>query len=408
MLGNNSQLPLLQNMASRWAILPVFTYFLQSSFAQANNSIVSIPYELTYKLPEFNGSIFHSFVNGTQTADPEVNSLFKSATQVPFISFDDEFLALLGSNPDPVLIEERQSNFAGEAGVWIKERNEVWYTTWINDGPTHVEILNLTDNTIRNLTSSEPLRNPNGGFYHKGLMYFTCLQDASRNWQGGVVSVDPATGKVETVLNSYFGLRFDSIDDVAWVTQPGTDKDYMFITILPFADGTNSNDTLPQGLWRWDPQEKLLLPAISRTEFPVANGVRPSRDSKSLWVTDFGGEERSRIWGLPSKVGAPAIYKYELDENMWPINKRIFGITRMQAPDGIRVDDKGRVWTGEGEGVVVRSAAGKVIGIFNAQFFTRDPVNIAIVQFELAGDRLIILGQNKLWSIKVSEVLASS
>ncbi|KAK1472742.1 D-lactonohydrolase [Colletotrichum tamarilloi] len=166
----------------------------------------------------------------------------------------------------------------------------------------------------------------------------------------------------------------------------------MFITVLPFAKGSTTTDRLPQGLWRWDPQKKVLLPAISRTEFPVANGVRPSRDQKTLWVTDFGGDERSRIWGLPAQVGAPAIYKYDLNEDMWPVNKRTFGVSRMQAPDGIRIDDKGRVWTGEGEGVVVRSSQGKVIGVFNGQFFTRDSVNTAIVQFELAGDALVVLG----------------
>ncbi|KAH0439218.1 hypothetical protein CcaCcLH18_03013 [Colletotrichum camelliae] len=312
---------------------------------------------------------------------------------------------LLGPNPEPTLIDQREENFAGEAGVWVSERNEVWYTTWINDGPTRVEILNLTDGTIRNLTTSEPLQNPNGGHYHQGRVYFTSLRDDTRSWPGGVFAVDVETGEVEWILNSYFGLKFDAVDDVAWATQPGTNKSYMYITILPSADSVVSNDTVPQGLWRFDPQAKTLLPAISRTDYPIANGVRVSKDQKKLWVTDFGGEERSRIWGLPAKVGAPAIYSYDFDENMWPVNKRIFGIARMQAPDGIRIDDKGRVWTGEGEGVVVRSAEGKIIGVFNAYYFTRDPVSTAIVQFELAGDTLVILGMDKLWTVKLAEVV---
>lgn len=230
----------------------------------------------------------------------------------------------------------------------------------------------------------------------------------SGNWPSGVVSVNPETGFVEPVLNSYFGLKFDYVDDLAWVMQPGTKNSYMFFTILPFPEGTTRTDRLPQRLWRWDPQKKLLLSAISRTEFPVANGIRLSKDHKSLWVTDFGGEGRSRVWGLPAHRGAPAIYRYDLDDEMWPINKRIFGVSRMQAPDGIRIDDKGRVWTADGEGVVVRSIDGKVIGVFNSQYFTRDPVNTAIVQFELAGNILVILGQNKLWTIKLAETVVTS
>ena len=219
------------------------------------------------------------------------------------------------------------------------------------------------------------------------------------------MSIDPSTGKVEWILNSYFGLKFDNVDDVAWVTNPRTSESYMFITILPYPDGMALTNTLPSGVWRWDPQKKLLLPAISRTEFPVANGVRVSRDQKMLWVTDFGGEERSRVWGLPSKVGAPAVYRYDLDEEMWPVNKRIFAVARMQAPDGIRIDDQGRVWTAEGEGVVVRGPDGRTLGVFNAHYFTRDPVKTAIVQFELAEDVVIILGQDKLWKVKLAEVV---
>ncbi|KAH9236299.1 hypothetical protein K456DRAFT_1832512 [Colletotrichum gloeosporioides 23] len=370
--------------------------------------VVSIPYELTYLLPgTFDGSIFDAFVTGDTTSD-DTNTILAAAKNAPFISYDDEFLALLGPNPEPTLIDQREENFAGEAGVWVSERNEIWYTTWINDGPTRVEILNLTDGTIRNLTTSEPLQNPNGGYYHQGRVYFTSLRDDTRSWPGGIFAVDVETGEVEWILNSYFGLKFDAVDDVAWATQPGTNKSFMYITILPSADSVVSNDTVPQGLWRFDPQAKTLLPAISRADYPVANGVRVSKDQKKLWVTDFGGEERSRIWGLPAKVGAPAIYSYDFEENMWPVNKRIFGVARMQAPDGIRIDDKGRVWTGEGEGVVVRSAEGKIIGVFNAYYFTRDPVSTAIVQFELAGGTLVILGMDKLWTVKLAEVVNSA
>lgn len=368
------------------------------------NNLMHIPTELTYLLPSpFDSELTYSFVNGTRTSDPQVNELLASARDVPFISFDEEFDALLSQNPKITLVDQRRTHFAGEAGVWIPERNEVWYTTWINDGPTHVEILNLADSTIRNLTSTRPIHNPNGGFYHQGLVYFTCLRDDSRGWPGGVVSVDPATGHVEDILNSYFGLKFDSIDDLAWVSNPATNESYLFFTVLPFASAQSaSSSRAPQGLWRFDPQRKSLRPAISRTDYPVANGVRFSRDGKTMYITDFGGDERARVFGLPGRVGVPGVYTYELDDDMMPVNRRIFSVARTQAPDGIRVDDRGRVWTAEGEGVVVR-AGGKAIGLFNAQYFTSDPVNFAIVQFELAGNQLVILAMDKLWVIELAE-----
>lgn len=385
------------------------TVFTLSSAAQnSTNTVLSIPIEYTYLIPApFESNPSFSFINSTVTTDGNFNALLQSAKSVPFVSYDAEFLALLGSNPSASLIEERTTNFAGEAGVWLKERDEVWYTTWINDGPTHVEILDLTTGTTRNLTTSIPLENPNGGCYHQGLVYLTSLRDDNRNISGGVYSVDPATGEAKIILNSYMGLKFDAIDDVAWVTQPQTNQSFMFITVLPSTVGTVT-DGLAQGLWRFDPVSKVLVPVISRTDFPVANGVRPSVDQKSIYITDFGGAPHVPVWGLPAQVGIPGVYKYDLDADMLPVNRRLFSVARMQAPDGVRIDDKGRVWTGEGEGVVVRNHEGKLLGVFNAQFFTPDPVNLAIVQFALAGDTLVVLGMRQLWTVKLSEVIMAA
>jgi len=397
-----------------WIIVSFHTMFLSAlaiiglhwaSPAYVGCNIVRVQPELTYLLPgPFDSELTHSFVNGTVTQDSETNDLLLSARGSPFISFDREFDALLGDNASITLVDQRTTHFAGEAGIWIPERNEVWYTTWINDGPTHIEILDLAGYTIRNLTSSRPIQNPNGGFYHDRLMYFTCLRDDSIGWPGGIVSVDPWTGHVEDVLNSYFGLKFDSIDDLAWVSDPSTNDSYLFFTDLPFAPGQNASDSrAPQGLWRFDPQRKSLQPAISRTDYPVANGVRFSKDHKTMYITDFGGDERARAFGLPARIGIPGVYTYDLDDSMMPVNRKVFSVARMQAPDGIRVDDKGRVWTAEGEGVVVRDSGGRAIGIFNSQYFTSDPVNFAIVQFALAGDKLVILGMDKLWVVGLAE-----
>ncbi|KAF7887271.1 hypothetical protein EAF00_009565 [Botryotinia globosa] len=371
-------------------------------------TVFSVPIEYAYLLPApFESNQTFSFLNSTTTSDEKVNTLLQSAKTAPFVSYDDEFLNLLGLNPSASLVEERALNLAGEAGVWLKERNEVWYTTWINDGPTHVEILDLANRTTRNLTTSIPIENPNGGCYHQGLIYFTSLRDDTRNFSGGVYSVNHSTGEAEVIINSYMRLKLNAIDDVAWITQPETNHSFMYITVLPSTAGTVTNG-LAQGLWRFDPIPKILAPVISRTDFPVANGVRPSVDQKFIYITDFGGTPHVLVWGLPAQVQIPGVYKYDLDADMLPVNRRIFNVARMQAPDGIRVDEKGRVWTGEGEGFMVRSLEGKLLGVFNAQFFTPDPINLAIVQFALAGDILVILGMRQLWTVKLSEVVMAA
>ena len=62
----------------------------------------------------------------------------------------------------------------------------------------------------------------------------------------------------------------------------------MFFTDLNFAYlGYNNLPPLqvPDGVWRWDPQNELLLPVITRNEINP-NGVRVSPDMRTLYVTD--------------------------------------------------------------------------------------------------------------------------
>jgi gluconolactonase len=70
----------------------------------------------------------------------------------------------------------------------------------------------------------------------------------------------------------------------------------------------------------------------------------------AVYVTDNG--EVSAVGGGASNFSAPAIYSYDLDEEMLLCNRTLFGQAREGIADGIHVDDAGRVWTAEGEGIV--------------------------------------------------------
>lgn len=76
-----------------------------------------MPYEHNYLLPTFTENANLTFVNETKTADASINALLASAAEAPFISYDDEFLSILGYNPTFELIEERDLEFAFEAAV---------------------------------------------------------------------------------------------------------------------------------------------------------------------------------------------------------------------------------------------------------------------------------------------------
>ena len=224
------------------------------------------------------------------------------------------------------------------------------------------------------------------------------------------------TLEVETVVNSYFGLRFNGVDDIAWARQ-GNDR-YMYFTDLDFAYlGYNNLPSLqlPANVYRWDPQTSVLLPVIGRNEINP-NGVRVSPDMRTLYVTDststFGGAGPYSPASGPSDTFwlGPYIYAFDLDTNKFPVNRRVFGMARQGIADGIHVDDYGRVWTGEYEGVVVRNAAGKTIGVFNSQFFQADKTvsGLEIANFALAGDTLVFLSTTRLWTVKLAQTVVGA
>lgn len=148
---------------------------------------------------------------------------------------------------------------------------------------------------------------------------------------------------------------------------------------------------LVNAVLRWDPQEKNLLPMISRKDTALPNGIRVSPDQKPLYVTEFAGPRWTSILGVSAKIGSPAIYKYDFDAAMRPINRRLFGYPRMGGADRIHIDDKGRVWTAEDDGVVLRRPDGKILGVFDSMFFGASGL-IPIANFTLAGDVLVVLG----------------
>jgi gluconolactonase len=375
--------------------------------AAASNAIVSIPPELAYLLPpQYSGELQEAFVN-TNTTNKADNNLLAAAQAAPFVSYDPEFLDIIGKTPTLKLLAERKLAFAGEAGVWDPDRNEVWFTSNSQDSSPGLEVLNLQTGKLRVPTTTLPILDPNGGYYFNGTIYITSggsLADAPC-----IYAINPATGATSIVLNTYFGLAFNGPNDVTWVKRDN--KAYMFFTDDPisvrYSPGSKYPAQLPDAVWRFDPQERSLVPVISRADILIPNGIRVNANMTTLYVTDTSATDAfPALAGGAGGIGSPAIYAFDLDEEMFPVNKRLVGITRTGVSDGIHIDDYGRIWTAEYEGVVVRSALGKVLGVFNSQAYSTNAATI-VANFALAGDQLIILDVERLWSVKLAQTLVS-
>ena len=98
---------------------------------------------------------------------------------------------------------------------------------------------------------------------------------------------------------------------------------------------------------------------------------------------------------------------FDLDDDAFPINKRMLGISRTGISDGIHIDDAGRIWTGEYEGVVVRNPQGKVLGLFNSMAYSVNATT-HVANFALAGDTLVIEDVQRLWTVKLAQMVVTA
>ncbi|CAM6119590.1 unnamed protein product [Calypogeia fissa] len=370
--------------------------------AQKISSIVSIPSELTYSFPPgFIGNITENFID-TVTNDSSTARLLSAAKKASFISYDPEFLQIIGERPSLKLIVQREDLFADEAGIWVPEKNQVWFSSSTVNNVGNVSILDLGTSEIFTPNTSIPIVTPNGGYYFNGTVYITGQGTATV--APCIYAIDSDTYETRVVVNSYFGIRFNGPNDVIWLKRGS--KSYMFFTDDPLSYEYTGGElpVLPNAVWRYDPQDQSIVPVISRADIIIPNGIAVNAEMTKLYVTDTPPRDTP---GSPiPATGSPAVYSFDIDEDLFAVKKRMLGIARNGIPDGVKVDDAGRIWTAESEGIVVRNPRGKVIGVFNAETLLASQ-DVPMANFALAGDTLVVLALQRLWTMKLAQTVIS-
>ncbi|KAL2110440.1 hypothetical protein VUR80DRAFT_1155 [Thermomyces stellatus] len=269
-------------------------------------------------------------------------------------------------------------------------------------GPTSMYIISLDNNTATKpeLRAAEaygsqmPIASPGGAYYFHGPIYLALVGNEKE--LSNVVAVDPDTHVVTLVVNSYFGIELPSADDVIVTYTQGSHgiEKHIYFSTLGLTDYDPSvglaDRVLPNVFWKFTPETQTLQSVMTRGDVQTPNGVEASKDFRHLFVIDTSAP--SVVGGGGPMKGSPAIYRYDISpEDGLLSNKALFGITRQGVWDGINVDDKGRVWTGEYEGIVVRNPTGKMIGELNKVFLGSGEHKVEMTNFALAGDTLVVL-----------------
>jgi gluconolactonase len=156
----------------------------------------------------------------------------------------------------------------------------------------------------------------------------------------GRISRTEKDGKVVTIASTYQGKRLNSPNDVI-VSSDGaiwfTDPDYGL--------GSRQKEAPGNYVYRLDPRTHKVNAVVTDTNRP--NGLCLSPDERTLYVADSGTPRHIRAFTVQADKTVDA--------------GRVFATIDKGAPDGIRCDQAGRVWSSAGDGVRIFSPKGTLI-----------------------------------------------
>jgi len=160
-----------------------------------------------------------------------------------------------------------------------------------------------------------------------------------------VAFIDLKTKKKTQLASGFEGKRFNSPNDAVLHS-----NGMIYFTDPPF--GLNNVFNSPDremdytGVFRLNPDNSVTL--IDKTIRP--NGIGLSPDCTKLYVTDFSG------WMV-----------YDVDARGDVSNRRVFvPSSAVSGGDGLKIDNRGNMWTSSRDGISIINPAGKRIGIIRA------------------------------------------
>jgi gluconolactonase len=158
----------------------------------------------------------------------------------------------------------------------------------------------------------------------------------------GRITRTEADGSVRMLIDEVDGNKLSSPNDVV-VRSDGT----VWFTDPPYGLGDNTQETPGNYLYRFDPASGDAAAVVTDTDRP--NGLCFSPDERTLYVADSGMQTRH-------------IRAFSVNADGRSLSGgQIFASLDRGAPDGIRCDEMGNVWSSSGEGAQVFSPDGRLI-----------------------------------------------
>jgi len=283
-----------------------------------------------------------------------------------FIVYSSEFKAAVGDAPLLVKVVEIDAH---EGPVYIPEEDALCFTTLPK--PTNIPLPGFHSVAIKQLALNndqfpmsadnitilrEPANMANGMALDREGKLVICEQ-GTRIEHARISRMDPKTGAIETVVDSWHGLRFNSPNDVVvksdgtiWFTDPS----------YGFLQGFRPQPVVGDYVYRYDPQTGQL--SVVADSFVKPNGLAFSPDESVLYITDSGANQEADSYYINKPHH---IIAFDVLEGRHLMNQRLFAVITPGFPDGIKVDARGNVYASSFSGVQVFNPLGDLIGEIN-------------------------------------------
>ena len=264
----------------------------------------------------------------------------------PFVTYDPRFADVLGPRPDLVPVIRADAH---EGPVYVAGEDCLYFTTVPLPGdPPVVRVMRLRLDGDR--FPVEPARlsvvpasttTANGMTLDVDGRLLVCEQ-GSRAAPARISALDPATGRVYTVVDGCDGLPLNSPNDVVVASDGAvwfTDPSYGHL------QGFRDEPRLGDRVYRYDRGAGRLDVVVDGIDKP--NGLVFSPDERILYVVDSG---RSRhVMAFDVRAGTVT-------------GGRVFARIDPGFPDGMAVDRDGHVYVSSASGVQVFAPDGAPLG----------------------------------------------
>jgi gluconolactonase len=306
-----------------------------------------------------------------------------SAVSAQLAPFANAKLKLLASYTRPL---------AHEGPVFIPELNQLFFTSnrlYRSDGSQYVvaSSFNLQDGSTRDLGLSSSIPMANGAFRLSNGNIVVTMQ-GNKFKPAGLAEYNPFNGNVKLLTTAYAAYQFNSPNDVVQAPDSSiwfTDPQY------GYEQGFRPKPAIGNWVWRYHPANGIQRLMIDG--FAKPNGLAFSLDFKYLYVTDSGyiSGNGARNNSLPRTV-----YRFMIastPDGLFATDRSVFCVVTKGIPDGIKVDQLGRVWTGTGAGLEVFDKDGTPLAVI--------PVPGGVSNFALAPNGAYVMGETKLYRLDI-------